>query len=81
MKTAEYYFNVTTSNGCREMTLERFREAIRDRDMEIKGKIEGMIKDWERRYPYNPSDTSAAKGFDGGYKSALTELLNFMEEK
>ena len=74
MKTVEYYFNVSTSNGCREMTLERFKEAIRDRDKEIKDKIGEMIEkgrdNWDENLPYR-----------GGYIKALTELLNFMEEK
>ena len=70
MKTVEYYFNVATSNGCREMTLERFKEAIRDRDSEIKEKINGILEEWHE-----------GKLNVGGIMDRLTELLNFMEEK
>ena len=60
---------------------------INDNDAEyvrvkkIKGKIKEMIKEWDRKNPNTPSDTQGAKAFDAGYKSGLTELLNFMEEK
>ena len=81
METVEYYFNVATSNGCREMTLERFKEAIRDRDNEIKEKINGILEEWDRKNPDNPSDTHGAKAFDAGYKSGLTGLLTIFEEK
>ena len=43
--------------------------------------IDEMIIGWDKKFPHNDSDALGAQGFDAGYKAALTELKQKIEEK
>jgi len=54
--------------------------ALSERDNELISEIEKKIKEWRTAHPYNANDSLGVKGFDDGYLSALTEIINLIKE-